>query len=128
MDAEHRGNPGEHVDVQGEGAVDTRLPAPVMIGRARGVAERQAALLLCQPPEVCDCQERPQGWRAEAPTVRWIEPGRIEALRSGRLVSHGSGRADGHRAFSCPDQSIVQIWRSEEHTSELQSLMRISYA
>src|SRR3546814_1549371 len=67
-------------------------------------------------------------------------------LDRGRLLQQGS--PDGHqRQFSAaiqlyrPLRSIVElqhvalyqperraIWRSEEHTSELQSLMRISYA
>src|SRR3546814_10122157 len=43
------------------------------------------------------------------------DAGAPSAIRSGRWM-HGFG-GDGHRP-----------WRSEEHTSELQSLMRISYA
>src|SRR3546814_2522701 len=40
----------------------------------------------------------------------------------GRIAVLASGLVDGHnKAFRC-------IMRSEEHTSELQSLMRISYA
>src|SRR3546814_9314814 len=40
------------------------------------------------------------------------------------------GRADqsGHEADGPQDRSDVHALRSEEHTSELQSLMRISYA
>src|SRR3546814_9101660 len=34
----------------------------------------------------------------------------------------------GRGTFGIPSFSQSQIWRSEEHTSELQSLMRISYA
>src|SRR3546814_5328225 len=46
-----------------------------------------------------------------------------------RTVEHEGFRFDigGHRFFS-KSQEVVDLWRSEEHTSELQSLMRISYA
>src|SRR3546814_3690958 len=39
--------------------------------------------------------------------------------------------SEGHEIFQrAPDFTVanVMLWRSEEHTSELQSLMRISYA
>src|SRR3546814_1104660 len=57
--------------------------------------------------------------------------GRLPALRrgeiSGRRDGHGAGRgrARGHRQARHPQRAAH---RSEEHTSELQSLMRISYA
>src|SRR3546814_8693923 len=38
-------------------------------------------------------------------------------------IEHAVGKAQPFGIFLCPDQP-----RSEEHTSELQSLMRISYA
>src|SRR3546814_4017064 len=51
-----------------------------------------------------------------------------------RLERVGAGR-DAHliiapleRAFQGPGERLVVLDRSEEHTSELQSLMRISYA
>src|SRR3546814_1028355 len=37
----------------------------------------------------------------------------------------GTGWRSG---FACGGSHLVEQWRSEEHTSELQSLMRISYA
>src|SRR3546814_18391549 len=43
--------------------------------------------------------------------------------------SKGSGAFNGYTSFrSWPVQSADRQGRSEEHTSELQSLMRISYA
>src|SRR3546814_5709045 len=45
--------------------------------------------------------------------------GRPEALTPARRAERGRVRPDIRRS---------RIWRSEEHTSELQSLMRISYA
>src|SRR3546814_7955406 len=51
----------------------------------------------------------------------------------GRNRKHGRGRlqhADGNRRgrHDCHAEALPQHHRSEEHTSELQSLMRISYA
>src|SRR3546814_5976085 len=48
-------------------------------------------------------------------------------FRSRRRVSRGRGRRRGRGGQRC-QCAAVQIFRSEEHTSELQSLMRISYA
>src|SRR3546814_8163012 len=51
-----------------------------------------------------------------------------------QLITHRLGRA-GHRIAEpllhrgrAPFEEILRVARSEEHTSELQSLMRISYA
>src|SRR3546814_7381993 len=65
-------------------------------------------------------------------------------FRSGRACRFGARDAGGDRGARCPAQrpvrrlsrperAVVSAWllaalRSEEHTSELQSLMRISYA
>src|SRR3546814_1041645 len=51
----------------------------------------------------------------------------IDLAQSGRDRSHGGDRAFG-QAFLRDAQSFRDLLRSEEHTSELQSLMRISYA
>src|SRR3546814_6079778 len=52
-----------------------------------------------------------------------------------RAPGEGGGRADqrrararGHLRLSLPRRALRELERSEEHTSELQSLMRISYA
>src|SRR3546814_2587952 len=55
----------------------------------------------------------------------------LQSLRSyppieAACLSRMAGRASRLRAH--PDRVLVAINRSEEHTSELQSLMRISYA
>src|SRR3546814_12576733 len=42
-------------------------------------------------------------------------------------VSHPDARVQ-RVGFDLTDPYVEQCWRSEEHTSELQSLMRISYA
>src|SRR3546814_4799151 len=49
-------------------------------------------------------------------------PSRSAACRAGSAIAAWSGRWLRHRASS------ASTLRSEEHTSELQSLMRISYA
>src|SRR3546814_12035426 len=53
-------------------------------------------------------------------------------FRSSRRRGRGSRRRPAHRGSAGPESSREtdgqQTWRSEEHTSELQSLMRISYA
>src|SRR3546814_2970727 len=53
----------------------------------------------------------------------------IVVLRRGGCDG-GYGTAEGKRGEAGADHSIISpgVWRSEEHTSELQSLMRISYA
>src|SRR3546814_10285883 len=48
--------------------------------------------------------------------------GAVRPLRDLRIAQHHVGRHPDHR------QRRAQLMRSEEHTSELQSLMRISYA
>src|SRR3546814_5506341 len=65
---------------------------------------------------------RPAGDRA---TVRW-NPGRQTGALSAGLPDADASR----RCFRlpCPLHAVDGIGRSEEHTSELQSLMRISYA
>src|SRR3546814_7263407 len=44
------------------------------------------------------------------------------AERDGELIGAGNGETAGNL------RRTAQNWRSEEHTSELQSLMRLSYA
>src|SRR3546814_4335418 len=53
--------------------------------------------------------------------------GRVGAVTGGAAVDVASGDLEGKRARSVGQVSVEQV-RSEEHTSELQSLMRISYA
>ena len=60
MDTQHRGDAGENIDIEGEGAMLTGLLAPVVIGGTRGIAEHQETLLLRQSPQVRDGQKRPQ--------------------------------------------------------------------
>src|SRR3546814_9427234 len=64
-----------------------------------------------------------QAWKGFLPTKRMRSPAFQLALRF-------KGAKQGSLAFSqaCDPQSGVARRRSEEHTSELQSLMRISYA
>src|SRR3546814_186693 len=55
--------------------------------------------------------------------------GRIEDFRAFASIVKGRKKADNVTAWVVPGSHIVEAQiRSEEHTSELQSLMRISYA
>src|SRR3546814_7382734 len=71
-----------------------------------------------------------------APMVIAEQFGTLEALFPGR-IDLGLGRAPGsdqrvaralRRTLASDERQFPQDVRSEEHTSELQSLMRISYA
>src|SRR3546814_2409218 len=61
-----------------------------------------------------------------------LAPGPCRA--AGASAAHGAGRSDARRrgcraaAAHAADLGVGRAGRSEEHTSELQSLMRISYA
>src|SRR3546814_10512229 len=54
--------------------------------------------------------------------------GRGRDRRGVRAVGRAGTRADGGRALTQQTKTRVGLGRSEEHTSELQSLMRSSYA
>src|SRR3546814_5815180 len=71
--------------------------------------------------------------------VAELDPGMLNAMRSRWVIGDPSGAADEVArlaATSAVDEVMIQpvagayagTARSEEHTSELQSLMRISYA
>src|SRR3546814_9269285 len=59
-------------------------------------------------------------------------PERLQVQYLADVSAPRGGKADAGAAFSCghrlPVSSPTPCLRSEEHTSELQSLMRISYA
>src|SRR3546814_1558214 len=60
---------------------------------------------------------------------QWLTAGVIRKEIDGETREHRFVRADTHAsAQSANDFAVVKGRRSEEHTSELQSLMRISYA
>src|SRR3546814_3844311 len=77
----------------------------------------------CSYQLVCDCER----WRASGTHTedRALEPTIIPTWPSAR-----SSRSPPTSAVAAGTmRSVVDtIWRSEEHTSELQSLLRISYA
>src|SRR3546814_4407425 len=60
--------------------------------------------------------------RRGAAHLRAARPRARGAGRAGCAAGADTGRRDPLRG------RLVRLWRSEEHTSELQSLMRISYA
>src|SRR3546814_1325499 len=73
------------------------------------------------------------GARITAPVCSRPEPGQLAALVSAdSIASVGVWRGRSHRVQSTPEGAMSYAMgvdvRSEEHTSELQSLMRISYA
>src|SRR3546814_1482329 len=55
-------------------------------------------------------------------------PGGERGERRGRMVGTARKDGDAGRGFGGPVLPLGQVGRSEEHTSELPSLMRISYA
>src|SRR3546814_4679386 len=65
-------------------------------------------------------------------TTLFRSPGQARHLaRHSVLVHHPAGNAAGHFRLGCTQRflgCLAVTTRSEEHTSELQSLMRISYA
>src|SRR3546814_2130855 len=67
-----------------------------------------------------------QARRNQPGPSRGAVPGRVAGIRPTR--ARGAARAPGNRKYL----DCTRLWRlhlrSEEHTSELQSLMRISYA
>src|SRR3546814_8767677 len=71
-----------------------------------------------------------QGVYLQAVGPRRALPGDTgEKFGSGRGRRDGAGPVDGRSAAPAVGSSdLCSVWRSEEHTSELQSLMRISYA
>src|SRR3546814_4979785 len=89
-------------------------------GRGEGPEEAVRALEDCAWGEEAGAREEC------CPVARLRRPAGMQALGPGAVGQvlddaggHGGGNAEGHRELPR---------RSEEHTSELQSLMRISYA
>src|SRR3546814_7805802 len=61
------------------------------------------------------------------PRLLLRDPGQAAALiAAAETLTRDHGLSSAHATFIAPDQ--LNLFRSEEHTSELQSLMRISYA
>src|SRR3546814_5231546 len=69
---------------------------------------------------------------ASAEVLSWDFRGYAQSWRSGKSVTYGQLQEELERlgySFKQPENSAwIKTDRSEEHTSELQSLMRISYA
>src|SRR3546814_2780263 len=71
----------------------------------------------------------PAPWRARSGATRHRARGRsARTPRHLHCVSRRAGARPMNRARACGDHRVCRPCRSEEHTSELQSLMRISYA
>src|SRR3546814_2411913 len=58
---------------------------------------------------------------------RWVERGK-RLIHEDNFGIHRQGPGDGNALTLTPREDGRIFFRSEEHTSELQSLMRISYA
>src|SRR3546814_7536564 len=96
------------------------------IGLGRGHAFVHQAIA---DPEIRPVIERLMLGEA-APTID-VAPGQDLAAYANALLDRFANPALDHRLIQIAmdgSQKIPQRWRSEEHTSELQSLMRISYA
>src|SRR3546814_2875854 len=102
-----------------------RLFAQLAFERALGMAALNA---LAQAVAECD-QFRAVG-RERDPIHFWVLAGELEDVVQDRIrdVLDGPGLAVVERGELFHQPRIVELVRSEEHTSELQSLMRISYA
>src|SRR3546814_9500972 len=85
--------------------------------------------------DVCSSDLPPAPERRHAPTARWCSAGyRVRAACPARAAARRSppirfcARASSLLRVAWKDTGSPPLPRSEEHTSELQSLMRISYA
>src|SRR3546814_6799115 len=99
-------------------------------------SQRASAHRLAVAPQTADAMRFVRGWRLTSPNSRFggfsglamSAPGRFELVSdsgwSARFTLGASERLDDVRIAPLPRPK----GRSEEHTSELQSLMRISYA
>src|SRR3546814_2162966 len=102
---------------------DTRFPYTTLFrsGRRRAAAGHDHRGLR---------EDRPPRHLAQAPAVRLHADCIRQVLGTQRNAAAGMGPPE-HQGSADPDPRHVQVdhvLRSEEHTSELQSLMRISYA
>src|SRR3546814_6381183 len=101
--------------------------------RVRRVGERPVPVACQRFAAVCfDGQHVPRRQAVDA-LPRGVRIQRRPVAESLQQTAHGQLRAPGYRreqrlGLRCEPQRAVRLRKSEEHTSELQSLMRISYA
>src|SRR3546814_1787767 len=109
--------------VQPEGQIDILFIAALYGITQRQTGGRRLAAnrdVLGPGPEIADVRAQPHPFRPDRRRMR--ERIILETLDIGR-------QRDGQsRLVALPEQAVGRGVRSEEHTSELQSLMRISYA
>src|SRR3546814_1470734 len=84
---------------------------------------------LCKKESLEEMELRPKQ-RAEAtnPMIEREPPGRVKASRAGSKCPNQCGEIAPDRLSQQALGLTIRGLRSEEHSSELQSLMRISYA
>src|SRR3546814_2047632 len=107
------------------------------------MTEKLRAIMALDPDRIeLDFEGRDYSWRQIADAVRAIEDalgamGLPEDARIGVMLRNRPGHVAATVAVLSTDRCLVtlnpalpddRLFRSEEHTSELQSLMRISYA
>ena len=78
VNAKHSGDAGQHIDIERNGPMLSRLLAPAMEGRARRIAKHQPPLFLIQSPEISDREKGAQGRGAETAPVRRLETGKVQ--------------------------------------------------
>src|SRR3546814_8485570 len=103
--------------------------------RTRHFSTAQKAFFVtrCERGKQISCEERP--WRCASSNQSSVAPQQLHPILSSARSSSSAALWEWKRSRSiCSDcsillrSSILGSSRSEEHTSELQSLMRISYA
>src|SRR3546814_2637946 len=97
--------------------------------RTRHFSTAQKAFFVtrCERGKQISCEERP--WRCASSNQSSVAPQQLHPILSSARSSSSAALWEWKRSRSiCSDCSILLRSRSEEHTSELQSLMRSSYA
>src|SRR3546814_7904666 len=96
---------------------------PRMLVRIRTLDQRQAGVLQRLIESGDDCEDEPLETNALRECLA-----RHDQVRVLEICDFGTTGLDGETDPQSAISRFVKFFRSEEHTSELQSLMRISYA
>src|SRR3546814_5142644 len=93
-------------------------------GGQQGGGEGERGGQVAHGPQLCASAVHPQGRFL----LLWGQCLRLVAAEVGDRAAPAFGRTSLADVTAVEDQPVMCADRSEEHTSELQSLMRISYA